>query len=286
MCHWAIPSSAGGAAGDCSPPAASWVRAAASSSGRRTSPGSLLPAGPKQPRRRLRSPVVAPAPALTLLPPWIRRAPTQVPCPEAHLSRGRLCRLHCAASPFPADRAPPRAQPSLRLALPVPLAPPACPHPHLPPGSGASAHRTLVGTQLPWPSPKGWGVPPPLRGARKSPPALSRHTRARLGLTKRGRRRQRGDAARMLQPRGSRGAARADWAQRRPCARSATRSPAMGSTECTGQAWRCPRLRCPQPLPRGARICPAVLPLPGGQEVLPRRTGILPAAMSCHLRFC
>lgn len=30
-------------------------------------------------------------------------------------------------------------------------------------------------------------------------------------------------------------------------------------------------------------LCP---PLPGGQEVAPRRTEILPAAMSCHLRFC
>lgn len=129
----------------------------------------------------------------------------QVPCPEAHLSGARLCRLRRAASLFPADWATLHAQLSPWLALPTPPAP------------LASQGPSFLWAQEPcWTSPrdtaataitKGLGCANPLRGAGESPqrprdtrrPGWCSQSVAATGST---------GAAQMLQPPGSQRAAR------------------------------------------------------------------------------
>lgn len=108
------------------------------------------------------------------------------------------------------------------------------------------------------------------------PPVLLRHPKAPV-LTKRGGYRQHRHYLHA--------AARREQLEQDKISSSLLPTPPLGhQPQEHREPWPCHH--GPQPLLRGAGVCPAMLPLPGGQEVLSRRREILPAAMSCHLRFC
>lgn len=267
------PKLVGEPAGDCSPITIGGIRTAAGSSGRRISLG----------KPALRWPQAA-------LPTAAQRRSSTGSClnAAAPVSLQSIC-----ARP---DRPPGSLSGGTSLRWVALLHPsslltglrrtPSQAHGHpLPPVPGPSACWTSPWDMASWPSPKGWGAPTPCAEPVRAPSTHETHA-GPAGAHKA----WQPWAARMLhgcsRPWARRGQPGADQAQHRPRAHTVTRSPAMGSTESPGQARHRPRLHCPQPLPRGARVYSAVLPLPWGREVLLRRTEILPAAMSCHLRFC